>query len=86
MSGHGDKETGHGMSWTRKVEKRRNCKGEAIVQGGKRAASGRGLGLAAKREHTLENNIIRLFFVIYFKEKCSAFCVSPAGTLCPTLL
>lgn len=54
------------MSWTRKVEKRRNCRGEAIVQGGKRAASGRGLGLAAKREHTLENNIIRLFFCYLF--------------------
>jgi len=51
--------------------------GEAVVQGGKFTANGRGLGLAVKREHCLENNIILAFFVVYFEEKCSAFCVSP---------
>lgn len=66
VRGCGDKETGHGMSWTRKVEKRRNRRGEAVVQGGKRAANGRGLGLAAKRERCLENNIIWLFFFCLF--------------------
>ena len=39
--------------------------GEAVVQGGKFTANGRGLGLAVKREHCLENNIILAFFVVY---------------------